>query len=102
MEVETTPFQITLDPQAVFAEVDSIAIRGMRATCGGWFFIRAAASQKVRNITLEDVELELREPVRSDIARFSAFHSTPEFDHVENLILNNLRIRRGLTTKAAE
>ena len=102
MEVETTPFQITLDPQAVFAEVDSIAIRGMRATCGGWFFIRASASQKVRNITLEDVELELREPVRSDIARFSAFHSTPEFDHVENLILNNLRIRRGLTTKAAE
>lgn len=102
MEVETTPFQITLDPQAVFAEVDSIAIRGVRATCGGWFFIRASASQKVRNITLEDVELELREPVRSDIARFSAFHSTPEFDHVENLILNNLRIRRGLTTKAAE
>ncbi len=102
MEVETSPFKISLDPQAVFAEVDSVAIRGLRASCGGWFSIRAARSQKVRNISFDDVELELCEPVRSDISRFSEFHPTPEFDNVENLTFNNLRIRRGLTTKSAE
>ncbi len=97
MEVETCFMKIDLGPNLPIDSVENLVFSNITATCGCYPFIKSMPEYQVKSIVFQNVNMELKEPVRRDLSNYSAYQPTMAFNYAEDIQFDNFRIRRAIT-----